>query len=394
MQIHFMKKNILSLVFTLWFGIVAYSQEAITSINLDLIQNEINGGKPLPAEEKFYFRGAIPQDVEMVKLYIYQSKKSPKAGDSYFWKAPFGYKELSFQILVDNPLRSTEEFNLEFGFYKKAGEKELEELRRLIQTNLATYLNTISSVRRGGIKFEDSDEQILSNMDQIVQSGAYYFELPDGKPFPGFSDITRKKLEQRKRLKLGKAKFNIIKKSENENERAVYAQQYLQELETIVFAELDQFLSPNMLVRVDQIQFQNYRREKTPNSIPINFGFGAISLSQDLSSQEFVYSPYLGFSFPLGNRTFTRFMSNLSISTGVFISGSMENSLGEAIRGPVLDRPVFVGLGYNFFRFIRLNAGGTYLTTNKLDGSKADRIQPYVGLSAEINLWLGFGNKK
>ena len=200
MQIHFMKKNILSLVFTLWFGIVAYSQEAITSINLDLIQNEINGGKPLPAEEKFYFRGAIPQDVEMVKLYIYQSKKSPKAGDSYFWKAPFGYKELSFQILVDNPLRSTEEFNLEFGFYKKAGEKELEELRRLIQTNLATYLHTISSVRRGGIKFEDSDEQILSNMDQIVQSGAYYFELPDGKPFPGFSDITRKKLEQRKRL--------------------------------------------------------------------------------------------------------------------------------------------------------------------------------------------------
>jgi hypothetical protein len=86
-------------------------------------------------------------------------------------------------------------------------------------------------------------------------------------------------------------------------------------------------------------------------------------------------------------------MNNLSISSGVFISGNMENALNERISGPI-DRPIYVGLGYNFFRVIRLNAGGTFITTEKLSGSNVNSFQPFVGLSAEFNLWLGIGKKK
>jgi hypothetical protein len=84
----------------------------------------------------------------------------------------------------------------------------------------------------------------------------------------------------------------------------------------------------------------------------------------------------------------------MSISTGFFLSNKMENQLGEKISGPVLDRPIYVGLGYNFFRFIRLNAGGTFITTEQLSGQSAKSFQPFVGISAEFNLWLGIGNKK
>lgn len=160
-----------------------------------------------------------------------------------------------------------------------------------------------------------------------------------------------------------------------------------------MFAEVDQYLTTNMLAMVEEKKFQNYPTEKTANSIPINIGYGAISLSQNLPQQEFVYSPYVGISFPLGNRTFARFMSNMSISTGAFISGNMENSLNERISGP-LDRPVYIGLGYNFFRFIRLNAGGTFLTTEHMDRTNTNSFQPFVGVSAEFKLWLGFGDKK
>ncbi|MCS5490900.1 hypothetical protein [Algoriphagus limi] len=372
----------------------SWSQEAITTVNLDLIQNKLNGGMPLPAEEKFYIRGAIPSTIELVKVEIYQSKKSVKSEDVYFWKAPFGYKELAFQALVDDPLRSNEDYHVEIGFYQKAGKEEVEEVRRLIQSNLDTYLSTITTVRKGGIHFEDSDEQILSNLEQIVNAGAYYFELPNGAEFPGFSDLTRKKLEQRKKLKMGKAKFNVSGLSEADNARGAYARQYLDELEAIIFSEVDQYLSTNLLARVDEKIFQNYPTEKKPNSIPINLGYGAISLTKNLPQQEFVYSPYVGFSFPLGNRTFARFMSNMSISTGIFLSGNMENSIGERISGPAFSRPVFVGLGYNFFRFIRLNAGGTFLTTEQIDGNNVNAFQPYVGLSAEFRIWLGFGNKR
>jgi hypothetical protein len=387
-----MKKIILyALVFGFWtLGL----QAQVTTVNLDLITGKINGGKPLPTEEEFYVRGAIPEKIEMVKLLIYSSKKTEKSGYTYFWKAPFGYKDLSYQVLVSNPLRSNTDYRLEFGYYQKAGAEQIKEVRTLIHQNIQTYLSTITSIKKGGINFSESDEVLINNLSKIVDRGAYYFELPNGEKFPGFSDITRAKLEQRGKLKMGKAKYNVTGITEADNARAVFAGDYITDLENILFSEVDQYLSPNMLVRVDENIFENYPTEKTANSLPINVGYGAISLSKGLPEQEFVMSPYAGISFPLGNRTFARFMNNMSISTGFFLSGDIKNQLDERISGPVLDRPIYVGLGYNFFRFIRLNAGGTFITTEQLNGTNQDSFQPFVGVSAEFNLWLGIGNKK
>lgn len=366
----------------------------IETINLDIISGKLNGGNPVPAEKEFYIQGSIPEKIEMVKLIVYPSKKSGKSASTYFWKTPFGYKELSYQVLVSDPLRSSSDYHLEFGFYQKAGKEQVDEVTRLITLNMESYLSTITTIKRGGIKFSENDEVILTNLEKIFERGAFYFELPNGQKFPGFSDIVRAKLDQRGKLKMGKARFNIIKVDKNDNERAVYAAQYLSELNAIIAAEIEQFLSPNMLVRVDEKIFANYASEKTPNSIPLNIGYGAISLSDGLPNQEFAYSPYVGFSIPLGNRTFARFMNNLSLSTGVFVAGNMENALNEQISGPLADRPVYVGLGYNFFRIIRLNAGGTFMTTEQLGGMNVNSFQPFVGLSAEFNIWVGIGKKK
>ncbi|WP_026952231.1 hypothetical protein [Algoriphagus mannitolivorans] len=389
-----MKKTLLICLLFCVILSTSRAQEAMTTVNLDLIQNRINGGMPLPSEEKFYIQGAIPSEIKLVKVELFPSKKSDKSKKTYFWKPPFGYQELSFHILVEDPLRSNEDYQIEFSFYQTAGQAEVEELRKLVKTNLLTYLNTITSVKKGGIVFEDSNDQIINNANEIVKSGIYYFELPTGASFPGFSDLTRKKLEQRKKLKLGNARFNIFGLGKNDEARAAYASKYLEELETIMLSEVDQYLSFNLLAKVDEKKFMNYPTDKKANSIPLNIGYGAISLSKDLQNQEFVYSPYVGFSFPLGNRTFAKFMSNMSISSGIFLSRDMENSLGERISGVAFDRPVFVGLGYNFFRFLRLNAGGTFLTTEKLNGSKIREFQPFVGLSAEFRIWVGFGNKR
>ncbi|WP_296698170.1 hypothetical protein [Algoriphagus sp.] len=387
-----MKKLFLLIGSILLLSIPLYCQ--VTTVSLDLIQNKIAGGQPLPAEEKFYILGGIPEKIEMVKLTIYPAKKTEKSGYSYFWKAPFGYKELSYQVLVSDPLRSNTDYYLEFGFYQKAGAQQIEEVRALISQNIKTYLSNITTIKKSGIHFSESDVVILNNIRSILEQGAYYFELPNGEAFPGFSDITLSKLEQREKLKMGKAKYNATGVGENDNARAVYAAQYLEELNAIISSEISQYLSPNMLVRVDEKVFESYPTEKTSNALPINVGYGGISLSSNLPDQEFVHSPYVGFSFPLGNRTFARFMNNLSISTGAFISGKMENSLNERISGPIIDRPVYIGLGYNFFRVIRLNAGGTFITTETLSGNNVNSFQPFVGLSAEFKLWLGFGNKK
>lgn len=388
-----MKKALSILLFVLFFDLGnAFAQ--IKKINLDLISGELNGGLPIPAEEQFAITGAVPDEIQMVKLTLYPSKKTDKVAATYFWKAPFGYTDQSFQINVDYPLRSNQEHELEFRFYQKAGKEQIEEVRNLVFQNLKTYLSTIVTIKKGGVDFSEKTPTIMARMDEIVTAGLFYFELPNGSPFSGFSDLTRAKLDQHKNLKLSDAEYNTTGLSENDNARAVFARNYLDGLYQIIEAELGQYLSPNMLVMVDEKLITNYRTEDEPNVIPLNAGFGAISLSQDLADQEFVSSPYVGVSFPLGNRAFSKFMNNFSLSAGVFISGDMENSLNERISGPLIDRPIYVGLGYNFFRIIRLNAGGTFTTTEKLNGSNQNGFNPFIGLSAEFNLWLGFGKKK
>lgn len=388
-----MKKSLLSLI-TLILLSVGFTFGQQKKVNLNLIYGELNGGMPIPSEEQFAVTGAVPEKIEMVKLTIYPSKKSEKLGVEYFWKSPFGYMDEAFQVNIEQPLRSNDDYELEFRFYQKAGEDQIREVADLVFQNLKTYLSTIVTIKKSGVQFSEGIPNIMSQMASIVESGTFYFELPNGQPFPGFSDITRAKLEQHKNLKMGQAKFNATGLSENDNARAVFATAYLDEVYEIIGSELKQYFSPNMLVMVDEKIFKNYPSENKPNVIPLNAGYGAISLSKNLANQEFATSPYVGVSFPLGNRAFNKFLNNLSISTGIFLRGDMENSLGEDLTGPVLDRPIYVGLGYNFFRFIRLNAGGTYLTTERLGGSNFNSFNPFIGVSAEFNLWLGIGKKK
>ncbi|WP_297335599.1 hypothetical protein [Algoriphagus sp.] len=380
-------------LFLLLFLVIFHSKGQISSISLDVVQQKLNGGNPLPSEESFYIQGAIPEGIELVKVRIYPSNKSESKGYDYQWKTPFGYQDLSYQLLVSDPLRSSDEYHLTFSFYQKAGEQQMQEVRALIFKNIQTYLSTVTTIRKGKIKFLDSQEMILSRLNQLVEEGAYYFELPNGKAFGGFSDLVKNKLEQGKKLKLKNAKLNLPDLKEEENARASYALEYLNALESTLQTEVDQYLSPHMLVQVDELEFKNYPSEKKPNSLTLNAGYGAIMLTEGLPDREFVSSPYAGLSFPLGNRAFNRFMNNLTLSTGVFISGNLENSQNERITGPIFNRPIYAGLGYNVFRFFRINAGASFLTTNQMDGTKNRSIHPYIGISADFRIWLGLGNK-
>ncbi|MFC3415069.1 hypothetical protein [Algoriphagus hitonicola] len=380
-------------IFLFLFLIIFQSSAQIPSISLDIIQQELNGGNPLPSEESFYIQGAIPEGIEMVKVKIYPSNKSESKGYDYMWKTPFGYEDLSYQLLVSDPLRASDEYNLTFSYYQKAGENQMEEVRSLIFKNIQTYLSTVTLVRNSKIKFLDSQEVILSRLNEIVEEGAYYFELPNGKDFRGFSDLVKNKLEQGKKLKLKNAELNQPNTDEEDNARASYASDYLEELESTLQSEVIQYLSLQMLVQVDELDFKKYPSEKKPNALTLNAGYGAIMLSNGLPEREFISSPYAGLSFPLGNRAFNRFMNNLTLSTGVFISGNLENSQNERITGPIFNWPVYAGLGYNIFRFFRINAGASFLTTYQADGTKNRSINPYIGISADLRIWLGLGNK-
>lgn len=365
----------------------------IKSVELDVVKNQINSGLALPSEEAFYIRGILPDDVEMVELTIFKAKKNKSSGNIYSWRAPYQFQANRYEIFVADPLRSNDSYTLHFSFYKKADMDEMDALKKAIHDNLEAYIKANYQVSRRNINSLVSDKVFIDQLNQIVIQGIENYAHLLGQNFRGFSDLVKQKVDQTRKLSLRNARFNIINKRENQNERAVYADQLINELINLTQAEVAQYLRSNMLMLVDIREVESYPTEKKPFYLPLNVGYAGTYFSGDFNNLDYGTAPFVGLSVPLGNRKFTKILGNASFSTGVMLT-NMQNSQNVEFSGPLIGRPIYAGLGYSMFRVLRFNAGAV-LTSSELNGNAENvTIYPFLGFSLEFNLWLGFGSKR
>ncbi|AWW29736.1 hypothetical protein DN752_06155 [Echinicola strongylocentroti] len=386
--------------FTIIFllGLVCTYQFAvgqIKSVHYDVVRNQINEGNPLPSEEIFYIKGIIPDGISYIEGKVYPSSKNLDKAETYTWKQPFSFEVNQYEILVSDPLRSSDKYTIELYYYQKADEKQMEALKSSINHNIEAYLKANMEISKGKIHSYNSDKVIMAQLNKIVEDGIQNYSHFIHQDFSGFSDIIKQKLEQRDEIKLKKARFNILgRKKENvDNERAVYAFQYIDELISTVQNEADQYLADNMFALVDIRKLQSYPTIKKPSSIPLNFGYGGFAMKRSFASTEYFNGMYAGISVPLGNKAFTKFLGNASFSAGVFLE-NFESKNGTKLSGPLVNLPIYAGLGYKIFRVFRFNAGLVAISTENA-GETIDKfnLQPYAGFSLEFNIWLGLNNK-
>ncbi len=76
---------------------------------------------------------------------------------------------------------------------------------------------------------------------------------------------------------------------------------------------------------------------------------------------------------------------------------NFKNAADSTITGPLVDRPVFAGLGFRIYDFINFNAGmvATSTTKQNLSTIKTEdiKLRPFIGLNFQFNLWLGVNKK-
>jgi hypothetical protein len=265
----------------------------------------------------------------------------------------------------------------------------------MVVNSLHSYINLSTEADRNDINLSKHPDLIMQDMNQIVREGLSLYRSKLGNRFPGFSEIVHDKLEQIDDLRLKKAKFNVFSREDDPSEREKrikYYHQKVDELEDLVEREVAQYLGTDFYV-LEQIRvLKNYSTEKTKNVIPINFGYAAVFNQGDLDNiDDFNDSQYdgslmVGLSVPLGNPYLSNeFWSNSSISAGVLLN-NLDFGQRE-MTGPLIDRPFYLAYGYKTAYFIRINAGATVLTEK--GGSDKVEFSPFIGISAEINLWLG-----
>ncbi|EKB47946.1 hypothetical protein B879_03440 [Cecembia lonarensis LW9] len=383
----------LLLIYLSVLPILSFGQ--IKSIYYNVVSNELNNSNPIPSEEPFFVKGRLPVGIEMVKVSVNRAGKNENRAVFYEWKRAFDFEVSEYELFVSNPLRNNDRYDMEFFFYGRADEQQMEKVIGAIHRNLDAYIRANMEVKSSGIKTNHSDPVLLSQMNQIVNDGLQDYRHFLGRDFQGFSEVVRQKLDQKNRLKLRRARFNVLGRNREDNARAAYAEQYIQELIQLVQNESSQYLDKSLLALVDIRSISNYPTEKKPNALPLNFGYATIPIKRTLPSTEYLHGPYVGLSLPLGNRAFTKFLGNASFSTGIFLT-NFESSQGDRISGELIGLPIYAGLGYKMFQVFRLNVGAVMLNFEESNsmGNSSTYIQPFAGISLEFNLWLGLKDRR
>lgn len=376
-----MKIQSFYILLLLGFFSVQHASAQYETIDFDYTLGYFNNGQPLPAESHLMFSGAVKPEVEWVEIAIYRdiTDKGPLAVTT--WKRFEDAGKGNFRIPMNYKLRGGSDYGFVFSYFKRVNDAEKAVLIERMSASVESYLQQLLIEKDQKTQLSGSVRKISQNLNTIVQDGLYYYRSQNDLQFPGFSDVMYRALE---------------KLEENNNQGIAPAL-------AIARSEVVQFLESEWLVLVNTRKVVDYPTEKMRNTLAINVGYGGVFLNGDLEDLSYGVSPYVGLSFPLANRAYAnRILSNTSLSLGVFTS-NFEDGDENVFSGPIFGRPYYAGFGYTFFRFIRLNVGATALEVvgnSNVGGGNASlnigeiKVAPFVGLSAEIDIWAGLKEKQ
>ena len=371
-------KKILSFIFVL-FIITSSAFGQYETLILNYEKSCFGQNEPLPAQKNFIITGIASNNIPFVEVNIYSSKGIQAAQPIYstFWKRDLNSRSLNFNVPINFKLREGKEYDVLIRYFRQTTTPERDSLQRSMHRMLGAYVDQAFKISNTELGLVNSSRQTMNDLNKIVTAGLSNYRTRTSIQFNGFSDIVKLKLKQLDDLKLSKGSDDNEKGS-----RLAYRKQMLSELKAIIKTEANQYLTPDLSIMVDDKYINDYPTEKVQNYLPVNVGYGAAVFNSDFENFNYAAAPYVGLSLPFGKEGGSAFWSKSSLSVGAFITNMTDQDNTE-YTGPIFKIPVYASLGYRAYRFIRINAGATFLentVTNSLS------IVPFIGISAEFNV--------
>lgn len=360
------------------------------SVVYDYGNNWFNQGGELPSETNFTINGQIPLAVSRVAVEVRKSGKENALYETQ-WSRPMGNATTSVSIPVKYKLRSNNLYDFDLKFYRLTENADKKNIKKQLFTALDGYVDGVVNVGKQKISFSKNTSVMMDELYQIVDQSLVYYEPITGFDFPGFSDIVRIKIDQINDTRLSLSKVNVGKQENKSGTRQAYSQKLLKELKALLHNEVSPYVMQDAYVLSEVRTISEVETAKTTNYITLQGGYGAIYIDGDLDNANYFDGMYAGLVLPLGKPAFApKFIQRASISAGVFLR-NFQDSNGETISGPIVNRPVYIGLGYNLIKFVKFNAGAVILENKSGDETfslNVDnmRVRPFVGLSAQIKL--------
>ena len=351
----------------------------------------------MPAGSYFVLQGPVIPEVEIVKVYIY-----PASSDQLLYQGEWKRSEYSqgnnFQIPVTQKLKSDNEYDFQIRYYKTTTDTGRAKLREQLFGFLDAYIDQAVVVEKNKIRLNTPVGKMVKQLNEVVKHSITYYDNRSAIEFPGFSDLIASTLKNLRNKDITPGKYYEPDSTAGKQGRKFnYANDQILALKELVHSEVASVLNTDLAGLYDNKTVHSYRTEKVTNIVTLNAGYGAVYLDGGVNNISYGSGFTAGVSLPLGSRIFpSRFFTRTSFSVGLFLN-DFKNADDQRLSGPVVRRPIYAGLGYSIIDFLRVTAGAVVLqnSTTAPDGISLQSVsvRPYVGLSLDVNLWLGIGNK-
>ncbi|MEO6915853.1 MAG: hypothetical protein ABI151_09575 [Chitinophagaceae bacterium] len=395
-----MFKSLKGLIFFSFIFISATSFAQTKSVLLEPQKRRINQGEPLPSQTNFEIQVPVTEQTGIIKINVFKGSRSTDVLDNQVWVRPNNFRENLAELPVNVRFRNNSYYGFEVTIYELLSDSERTALREIIHQNLVNYLQATIEANSRGLDLDKNATRVVQDLNSVVRRSLFYYRNTQQRAFEGFSDVVKLKLQQLSRVRLSNAQFNIQRTPADSlisatEIKAMYANQLMTELKQVILGEVDNYLSLDFVKLADNFVINNRVTEKSQTILPLFVGYGGVYLGGSFNNLESANQVYAGLSFPLGRGNETHF-GRTSFIIGAFLN-NLKDGQGNTITGPVIDRPILAGLGFRLYDFIHFNAGvvATSMQKQSITDIKTQdiKLQPFVGLNATFNLWLGLNKK-
>jgi hypothetical protein len=387
-------KNLLLLV-ALFSAMSSFGQ--YKSVVYDLEKNYFDQGQELPIESFIMLSGGLPIGIEMVQVNVHRSGQllCEPLSTSKWKKTESGQRQ--YEMPINYKLKQNSDYGFVIEYYYPITQNERQTLFEDLNSLVMSYIDQSFVIKGNSVSTYKKDKKIQASLEGIVLDGTRFYQNDLDYAFPGFSEIVAERIELMADLSLKDNKFYDFKSKKEddfskEEQNFGYYTQRIDELKSMMRAELAAYLNTINYVLAERKTISSYPTEKGQYILPVNLGYGGIYNSGDLADLSYGSSPYVGLAFPLANSALkSNILSNMSVSFGMYFQG-FDDENGVYVSGPLIDKPLFLGLGTRAFKLVRINAGVTALQkdpdVNNVNISEI-YFRPSVNISLEIGLWLG-----
>jgi transposase-like protein len=384
--------------------ILVFSQLSVVAqskaVLLDPAKRNINQGNALPSQASFDIQVPVTEKTGIIKIKVFKGSTATSVVDEAAWTRPQRFNESLAELPVNVRLKTNNTYGFDVMIYDLLDDSERTSLQAIVHRNLTNYLDATIEANSKGLDLDKNAARVVQDLNAVVRRSLTYYTNTQQREFEGFSDVVKLKLQQVSRARLSNARYNIQPDAADslisaDEIKAQYANQLMEELEAVILSEADNYLNLDFVQLADKFAINNRPTERAQTVLPLFIGYGGVYLGGSFNNLQSDNQAYAGLSFPLGRGNESHF-GRTSFILGLFLN-NLKDGQGNTITGPVIDRPILAGLGFRIYDFIHLNAGAvaTSASRQSLTDIKTQdiKIQPFIGLNATLNLWLGLNKK-